>query len=157
MHLIRDEIKIWNTVQKIEIEDATLMNRKNSHASLAISRRSLQVDRFINQFLDAACDESRRAILELLIPPPGHESPEGYELPAGEIAQKLGLARSTTSEHLHLLLKLHLLSARKEGTMVYYRLHNHHLVRAFHELLKALEIHYQAQNSPSEPLKAKKA
>lgn len=32
-------------------------------------RRPLELDRFINQFLDAACDESRRAILELLVPP----------------------------------------------------------------------------------------
>lgn len=133
------------------------MNQENSPASIASSRRSEQMDHFINQFLDAACDESRRAILELLVPPPGQESPDGYEMPAGEIAQKLGLARSTTSEHLHQLLRLHLLRSRKEGTMVYYRLHNHHLVRAFHELLRALEMHYHTQNSPSGLLEAKKA
>ena len=117
-------------------------------------RRSLQMDHFINQFLDAACDESRRAILELLIPPPGQESPDGYELRAGEIAQQLGLARSTTSEHLHHLLKLHLVSTRREGTMIYYRLRNHHLVRAFHELLQALETHYSTHDSPVEPSRA---
>jgi DNA-binding transcriptional ArsR family regulator len=115
-------------------------------------RRSLQVDRFINQFLDAACDESRRAILELLVPPIGQDSPEGYELRSGEIAQQLGLARSTTSEHLRQLLNLRLVNARKEGTVIYYRLHNRHLVNAFHELLKALEIHYHTHKSPSEPL-----
>jgi DNA-binding transcriptional ArsR family regulator len=114
-------------------------------------RRSLQIDRFINQFLDAACDESRRAILELLVPPMGQDSPDTYELRAGEIAQHLGLARSTTSEHLHHLLNLHLLSARKEGTVIYYRLCNHHLVQAFHELLRALETHYHTHGSPSEP------
>ena len=114
-------------------------------------RRSFEVDRFINQFLDAACDESRRAILELLVPPPGQESPEGYELRAGEIAQQLGLARSTTSEHLRHLLNLHLVSARKEGTVIYYRLQNHHLVQAFHELLRALETHYHSLSSSSEP------
>ena len=113
-------------------------------------RRPSQVDRFINQFLDAACDASRRSILELLIPPNGQESPVGYELYAGEIARRLGLAPSTTSEHLRQLLKLHLVSARKEGTMVYYRLRNHHLVRAFHELVQALETHYQGNNSSSE-------
>jgi hypothetical protein len=32
------------------------------------SRRSLHVDHFINQFLEAACDPSRRYILELLLP-----------------------------------------------------------------------------------------
>ena len=114
-------------------------------------RRPLQVDRFINQFLDAACDDSRRAILELLVPPTGQDSPQGYELRAGEIAQQLGLAPSTTSEHLHHLLNLHLVSARKEGTVIYYRLRNHHLVQAFHELLRALETHYHAHASPSEP------
>src|SRR5438874_12921096 len=114
-------------------------------------RRHPQVDRFINQFLDAACDESRRTILELLVPPMGQDSPDGYELRAGEIAQQLGLAKSTTSEHLHHLLNLHLVSARKEGTVIYYRLRNHHLVQAFHELLRALETHYHTFGSPAEP------
>ena len=113
-------------------------------------RRPSEMDRFINQFLNAACDESRRAILELLVPPMGQDSPEGYELRAGEIAQRLGLARSTTSEHLRHLLNLHLVSARKEGTMIYYRLRNHHLVEAFHELLQALEAHYHTFGSPVE-------
>jgi DNA-binding transcriptional ArsR family regulator len=117
-------------------------------------RRPLQVDRFINQFLDAACDDSRRAILELLVPPTGQDSPQGYELRAGEIAQQLGLAPSTTSEHLHHLLNLHLVSARKEGTVIYYRLRNHHLVQAFHELLRALETHYHTHTSLSEPSRA---
>ena len=113
-------------------------------------RRSPLVERFINEFLDAACDSSRRAILELLVPPVGQDSPEAYELRAGEIAQRMGLSPSTTSEHLHHLLRLHLVSARKEGTTVYYRLRNHHLVQAFHELIRALESHYQAVDSPTE-------
>jgi DNA-binding transcriptional ArsR family regulator len=113
--------------------------------------RSPYVNRFINQFLDAACDESRRAILELLVPPAGWDSPDSYELRAGEIAEKLGLARSTTSEHLRQLLNLQLVSARREGTVIYYRLSNHHLVQAFHELLFALETHYHSLGSPTEP------
>jgi DNA-binding transcriptional ArsR family regulator len=104
----------------------------------------------INQFLDAACDSSRRSILELLIPPDGQDSPAAYELRAGEIARKLGLAPSTTSEHLHHLLKVHLVSMRKEGNTVYYRLRNHHLVRAFHELIQALAAHYTVDGSPPE-------
>ncbi len=116
-----------------------------------LHRRHLQVDRYINQFLDAACDDSRRAILELLVPPEGQDSPDGYELRAGEIAQQLGLAQSTTSEHLHQLLNLHLVSTRREGTVIYYRLRNHHLVQAFHELLRALETHYHTHATPSEP------
>ena len=132
-----------------------MASEKDSPSSWAHShRRTLQVERFINRFLDAACDESRRAILELLVPPTGQESPDSYELPAGEIAQQLGLARSTTSEHLRHLLNLHLVSARKEGTVVYYRLHNHHLVQAFHELLRALETHYHTLSFPSETSEA---
>jgi DNA-binding transcriptional ArsR family regulator len=121
-----------------------------SSSSASPSRRSLPVERFINEFLDAACDSSRRSILELLVPPAGQDSPKGYELRAGEIAQRLGLSPSTISEHLHHLLRLHLVSARKEGTTVYYRLRNHHLVRAFHELIQAIETHYQAIGSPTE-------
>ena len=113
-------------------------------------REPHQVDHLINQFLDAACDSSRRSILELLIPPEGQDSPAAYELRAGEIAQHLGLAPSTTSEHLHHLLKVHLVSTRKEGNIVYYRLRNHHLVRAFHELIQALTAHYTINGSPSE-------
>lgn len=105
------------------------------------------IDRSISQFLDAACDSRRRIILELLIPPNGQDSPATYELRSGEIADRLGLAPSTTSEHLHKLLKLRLVSTRKEGTAVYYRLRNAHLVRAFHELLQALETHYSTPSS----------
>jgi len=34
--------------------------------------------------------------------------------------------------------------------VIYYRLRNHHLVQAFHELLRALETHYHTLGSPSE-------
>jgi DNA-binding transcriptional ArsR family regulator len=130
-----------------------MTNGKNAHPPGAnIHHRSPQVVHFINKFLDAACDASRRSILELLIPPDGQVSPETYELRAGEIASKLELAPSTTSEHLHQLLKLHLVNTRKEGNMVYYRLRNHHLILAFHELLKALETHYTSHDLPSERL-----
>lgn len=111
--------------------------------------RPPQVSHYIDRFLDATCDSSRRSILELLIPPDGQEYADSYELRAGEIASRLGLAPSTTSEHLHQLLKLHLVSTRKEGTTVYYRLRNHHLVLAFHELLKALETHYHQHHAPA--------
>ena len=124
-----------------------MTNSKNAFPPDADTHhRPSQLARYIDRFLDAACDSSRRAILELLIPPGGQDSPDACELRAGEIATKLGLAPSTTSEHLHQLLSLHLVSARKEGTMVYYRLRNHHLVLVFHELLEAFETHYHANN-----------
>lgn len=125
-------------------KEATSSSSANSHD------RPPQIDRYINQFLEAACDSRRRFILELLVPPGEQDSPDKCELRAGEIASRLGLAPSTTSEHLHKLLKLHLVASRKEGTMVYYRLRNAHLVRAFHELLHALENHYSTPSLPTE-------
>ena len=123
-------------------------NKDVSTPRKSVQPRPPQIDRFISQFLDATCDFRRRFILELLIPPDGQNSPDGYELRAGEIANRLGLAPSTTSEHLHKLLKLHLVSTRKEGTVVYYRLRNGHLIRAFHELLQALETYYSSRDLP---------
>lgn len=120
---------------------------KDASPSRAKSQfRPPHIDHFISQFLDAACDSRRRYILELLVPPDGQDSPDGYELRAGEIADQLGLAPSTTSEHLHKLLNLHLVSTRKEGTVVYYRLRNGYLVHAFHDLLHALETHYSSRD-----------
>ena len=113
-------------------------------------RRLNNVEHYIGQFLDAACETSRRYILELLIPPNRQDAPERYELRVGEIAQQLGLAPSTTSEHLKQLQNLHLVSARKEGNVTYYRLRNHQLVHAFHEMLQALETHYNTYDSSSE-------
>jgi DNA-binding transcriptional ArsR family regulator len=128
-----------------------MTGKKNASSSRISSQDRLpQIDRSISQFLDAACDSHRRLILELLIPPNGQDAPGSHELRSGEIAARLGLAPSTTSEHLHKLLKLRLVSTRKEGTAVYYRLRNDHLVRAFHELLQALKTHYSAPSPRAE-------
>jgi DNA-binding transcriptional ArsR family regulator len=120
-----------------------MTTRKEQFASSQVTPRSTKGKNYINQFLDAACDDSRRAILELLVPPKGRTSPEEYELRSGEIAQKVGLAKSTTSEHLKQLQNLQLVSARKEGNSTYYRLRNYHLILAFYEMLKSVETHYR--------------
>jgi DNA-binding transcriptional ArsR family regulator len=70
-----------------------------------------------------------------------------YERRSGEIAEALWLSSATTSEHLRQLAKLHLVTTRKQGTAVYYRLSNHMLVQAFLDLLQALDSHYQKQQS----------
>lgn len=131
-----------------------MKNGRNAISIRTSTDRHPQLVHYIDRFLDAACDSSRRSILELLIPPDGQNTSDTYELRAGEIAARLGLAPSTTSEHLHQLLKLHLVSTRKEGNMVYYRLRNHHLVLAFHELIEALETHYHKHGSTSEQREA---
>jgi DNA-binding transcriptional ArsR family regulator len=94
------------------------------------------IEQFIDQFLSTVCDASRRHILEYLsasAPP---------ERSVGDIATHLGLAASTTSEHLKELLQLHLLVTRKEGKKTYYRLRNHELVQIFHNMIASLENHY---------------
>ncbi len=106
-----------------------------------IPTRPVEVEQFIDQFLSTVCDGSRRHILECLSGVDEH-TPLLLERSAGEIAQHLGLAASTTSEHLKELLQLHLLTARREGKKVYYRLRNRELVQAFHDMIASLEEHY---------------
>lgn len=101
----------------------------------------------MDQFLSTVCDTSRRYILELLAEPDEKDPSVSCERRSGEIAVALGLSSATTSEHLHQLADLHLVITRKQGTAVYYRLSNHIPVRAFLDLLEALDLYYQAQPS----------
>jgi DNA-binding transcriptional ArsR family regulator len=112
-----------------------------------IPRRPPELDAFVDQFLSTVCDTSRRYILELLAEPNEKDPSVPYERRSGEIAEELGLSSATTSEHLHQLADLHLVTMRKQGTAVYYRLSNHMLVQAFQDLLQALDRHYQKQSS----------
>lgn len=115
--------------------------------SADIPARPPAVEQFIEQFLSAVCDDSRRHILECLSTPTEPTSPP-VERSVGEIAEHLGLAVSTTSEHLKQLLEMHLLIARKDRKRTYYRLRNHELVQAFHSLIGSLETHYQRNILP---------
>jgi DNA-binding transcriptional ArsR family regulator len=117
------------------------------HSQSRIPRRSPELDEFVDQFLTTVCDTSRRYILELLAEPNEQDPSAPYERRSGEIAEELGLSNATTSEHLRLLAKLHLVATRKQGTAVYYRLANHILVQAFQDPLQALDRHFQQQSS----------
>lgn len=113
-----------------------------------------EAEHFIDRFLSTTCDASRRRILEYLsIALESDPDPNLPERSVGEIAAHLGLALSTTSEHLKELLQLHLLATRREGKKNYYSLRNRELVQAFHELVKALDEHYRQRiHHPSAPL-----
>jgi len=87
-------------------------------------RRPLEIDRFINQFLDAACDESRRAILELLIRPRGKTLLRVMNCVRGDCSAA-GTGAIYNFGASASFAELHLVSARKEGTVIYYRLRNH--------------------------------
>jgi DNA-binding transcriptional ArsR family regulator len=104
-----------------------------------VPRRPPEQDAFVDYFLFTVCDTSRRHILELLAEPNQQDPLKPNELRSGEIAEALGLSGATTSEHLRQLANLGLVSTRKQGTAVYYRLSDHRLVQAFLELLNALD------------------
>ena len=118
-----------------------------NHPHSSIPRRPPERDAFVDQFLSTVCDTSRRSILELLVEPNDKNPSVLYERRSGEIAEALGLSSATISEHLHQLADLHLVTARKQGTAVYYRLSYHLLVQAFLDLLQTLDRQYQKQLS----------
>ncbi len=118
-----------------------------NHPHSSIPRQPPERDAFVDQFLSTVCDTSRRSILELLAGPNDKDPSVLYERRSGEIAEALGLSSPTISEHLHQLADLHLVTARKQGTAVYYRLSDHLLVQAFLDLLAALDRQYQKQLS----------
>lgn len=95
-------------------------------------------ERYVNRFLDIVCEHSRRAILELLVPAQGLDT-EILERRSGEIARELGLSASTTSEHLQLLSQAGLITSRRKGNTIFYRVKNQKLVQAFHTLIDALD------------------
>lgn len=101
------------------------------------TRQSSDVDIFVDHFLSLMCDRSRRQILEILSVP--NNNP-GFPLErrSSDIARELGLTPATTSGHLRQLAQAGILSFRREGNVVYYRLCNDLLVQAFHDLVLAL-------------------
>jgi DNA-binding transcriptional ArsR family regulator len=114
-----------------------------------VPRRPAEVDKFVDDFLSTVCDTSRRYILEMLAIPGDDDPTSILEKRSGEIAKALGLSAATTSEHLRQLAAAGLVTSRREGNMVYYRLRNHMLVRAFQELLTALDKDYSSHPEAS--------
>ncbi len=107
-----------------------------------IPRRPPEVDKYVDKFLSMICDTSRRYILELLSIPGEDDAVEMPEKRSGDIARAIGLSAATTSEHLRLLTKGGLITSRREGNVVYYRLRNHALVKSFQDLIIALDNDY---------------
>src|SRR5947209_5591621 len=102
------------------------------------TRRSPDIDKFVDHFLSLMCDRSRRQILQLLAVP--NDTPGlPLERRSTDIARELGLSPATTSGHLRQLSEARLIASRREGNVVYYRLYNYLLVRAFQDLVAALD------------------
>lgn len=109
-------------------------------------RRPPEIDAFVDHFLSTMCESSRRQILELLAQPDMNESGITLERRSTDIARELGLSPATTSEHLKQLTGAGLLTYRRDGTSVYYRVRNFLLVKAFHELIGALNKEHASRN-----------
>ncbi|WP_220208057.1 ArsR/SmtB family transcription factor [Reticulibacter mediterranei] len=78
-------------------------------------------------------------------------TPHGLtEKRSGEIAELIGLSPATTSEYLSQLFALGLVSSRREGTSIYYRIADHLIARTFHDLLAALDIHCASWSAHNE-------
>jgi len=140
--------KVWTKlVQQITDEGNICMSTSNSSFSpegfTQVSteepaRNSPEIDKFVDHFLALMCDRSRRQILQLLSVP--NDTPGlPLERRSTDIARELGLSPATTSGHLRQLSEARLIASRREGNVVYYRLYNHMLVRAFQDLLVALD------------------
>ncbi len=106
------------------------------------TKQSSDVDIFVDHFLSLMCDRSRRQILEILSVP---NTDPGFPLErrSSDIARELGLTPATTSGHLRQLAHAGLLSFRREGNEVYYRLCNGMLIQVFHDLVLALHKEHE--------------
>lgn len=114
--------------QKLSFKGIAFMASQSAPTSYILA------EQFIDRFLAIICHSSRRRILEYLN--------DASERSVGEIAEHLGLAISTTSEHLAQLQQMRLLLTRKEGKKTYYRLYNKELIQAFYDLIDSLGTHY---------------
>lgn len=53
------------------------------------------------------------------------------EMGAGELGERLGLAKANLSQHLAMMKERRVLASRKEGNAVYYRIANPKLLQAY--------------------------
>ena len=123
------------------------MSTPNSSRPSRSRHRHLEIDRFVDHFLSTMCDHSRRQILELLTIAHADESNSLIELRSGDIAKSLELSPATISGHLRQLSNAGLVISRREGNVIYYRVSNYLLVRAFQELLVALHKEYDLRSA----------
>jgi DNA-binding transcriptional ArsR family regulator len=120
------------------------VDKRNTSGS-ALPHRPAEVDQYVDKFLSIVCDTSRRYILELLALPGEEGTISLPEKRSGDIAKAIGLSPATTSEHLRSLASIGLVDSRRDGNVVYYRLCNHMMVKAFQDLLVALDKEYASR------------
>lgn len=84
---------------------------------------------------NAVAEPRRRAILSLLAL---------HERPVGDIVSTLGFAQPSVSKHLHVLLDVGLVRARRDGRHVLYRT-NAEAIRPLHEWTSTFERFWRHQ------------
>lgn len=84
---------------------------------------------------NAVAEPRRRAILSFLV---------AQERPVGDIVASLGFAQPSVSKHLHVLLDVGLVRARRDGRHVLYQT-NAGAIRPLHEWTKTFERFWQHQ------------
>lgn len=84
------------------------------------------------EFLKALASPQRQQMLALFA--------GGIELTVGTVAERLGLAQPTASQHLALLRRGGLLTSRKDGKQVYYRFDTPAVEQSLTELQSYLRV-----------------
>jgi DNA-binding transcriptional ArsR family regulator len=118
---------------------------RKRRAESTFHHRPDEIEEFVDHFLSTMCDSTRRQILELLTIPDISDQTPPIEMRSGDIAKALGLSPATISGHLRQLSETGLITSRRDGNAIYYRLRNHVLVRTFKELLHALDNEHTAR------------
>lgn len=119
--------------------------RSKRRAEGTFHHRPEEIEEFVDHFLSTMCDSTRRQILELLTISDSSDQTLPIEIRSGDIAKALGLSPATISGHLRQLTETGLITSRREGNAIYYRLRNHVLVRTFKDLLHALDNEHTAR------------
>ncbi len=120
-------------------------NLHKRRAEGTFHHRPDEIEEFVDHFLSTMCDSTRRQILELLTIPGISDQTPPIEMRSGDIAKALRLSPATISGHLRQLAETGLITSRRDGNAIYYRLRNHVLVRTFKELLHALDNEHTAR------------
>ncbi|HEU5420222.1 MAG TPA: metalloregulator ArsR/SmtB family transcription factor [Streptosporangiaceae bacterium] len=95
-------------------------------ASAGCDAAAVQLGAGAREFLRALASQQRQHMLELFA--------GGIELTVGAVAERLGIAQPTASQQLALLRRGGLLTSRKDGKQVYYRVDTAAVAQALTEL-----------------------
>lgn len=85
-----------------------------------------------HDFLKALASPTRQRIMQLFF--------DGAELSVGEVATRAGLGQSTASQQLSLLRRGGIVTARREGKVIFYRADSDGMRQALADLQAYLEV-----------------